>query len=182
VVINYDTRAMHYYTFPNQILSAGAPVDLTDATMVGELPIIDTIDQTFGEMDRGQSGIIFGDVGGQVYHHSGVTDDGSSIANFFETGLQLLGEPRRFGVLQSVEHLFLTSTAAQDVSIAVGKSDYGEVRVLQASQTVAVGSGGPYETQHRLPGRLYSFRMLSSASVAVEWLGSLAAYTPTGLR
>jgi hypothetical protein len=182
VVVNYDTRVMHYYTFPNHTLSAGYPAVLTDSVLVGELPIINTIEQTFGEMDRGQAGIILGEIGGQVYHHFGVTDDGSSIANFFETGLQMLGEPRRFGVMQSAEHLFLTSTATQDVSIALGKSDYGEARELQAAQTVAVGSGGPYETQHRLPGRLFSLRMSSSAEVAVEWLGSLATYTPTGLR
>jgi hypothetical protein len=182
VVINYDTRVMHYYTFAKNTITAGRAVVITDSTLVSELPIIDTIAQTFSEMDRGQAEIIFGDVGGQVYHHSGATDDGENIVNFFETGLQLLGEPRRFGVLQSAEHLFLTATAAQDISIAIGKSDYGETRELQAAQTVAIGSGGPYETQHRLPGRLYSLRMSSSSNVGVEWLGSTAAYTPTGLR
>jgi hypothetical protein len=277
VIINYDTRAMHYYTFPNHAISAGYAGVITDSTLVSELPVIDTIAQTFGEMDRGQTGIIFGEESGQVYHHIGTTDDyvtnlssakyqwtslggfdsdiyvlqlsggaeahipepdvlmmdgvvlnktgfplsdhewmygdhsgigvwddnlflrddsgdpdvtgvvitmveKHSIANFFETGLQMLGEPRRFGVLQSAEHLFLTSTAAQDISIAIGKSDYGETRELQAAQDVAIGAGGPYETQHRLPGRLFSLRMSSLSNVSVEWLGSLAAYTATGLR
>jgi len=277
VVINYDTRAMHYYTFKEHYITAGTAAVLTDSIMVGELPVLDTIDITFGEMDRGRAGIILGDSGGQVSHHYGSTDDASSIlsiaahrwtasflgewghfcelaaggdagltepdeiwvdgarfdkvtdgtdlsngewawgsqngtiafdtvylkdsagdpdvsgiavtamykneiVNFFETGLQMLGEPRRFGVMQSVEHLFLTASAQQYISIALGKSDYGETRELQAAQDVDIGAGGPYETQHRLPGRLYSLRMSSSASVVVEWIGSLAAYTQTGLR
>jgi len=133
-------------------------------------------------MDRGQTGVIFGDAAGQVYHHIGSTDDGEPINNHFETGLQVLGEPRRFGVLGAAEHLFLTSTASQDISIAMGKSDYGETRTLQAAQDVDVGSGGPYETQRGLPGRFYSLRMSSLAEVGVEWLGSQATYAPTGLR
>ena len=182
VVVNYDTRAMHYFTFANHTITAGYPAVLTDATIVSELPVINTISQTFGEMDRGQTGIILGDVGGQVYQHTGTTDDGSAIAGFFETGQQVLDEPRRFGVLQAAEHLFPTAPASQNVSISIGASDYGENRVMQAAQTVNIGNGGPYETQHRLPGRLFSIRMSCSASYAVEWLGSVASFVPTGLR
>jgi len=182
VIINYDTKAMHYYTFGNNTITAGYAAVITDSVLVGSLPIIDTIDITFGEMERGQTGVVLGDAGGQVYHHIGFTDDGQAINNYFETGLQVLGEPQRFGVLTAAEHLFLTATASQDISIALGKSDYGEARTLQAAQDVDIGAGGPYETQHGLPGRFYSLRMSSLAEIGVEWLGSLAVYAPTGLR
>ena len=181
-VVNLETSTIHSFKFSNNIISAGGAFVVSDSTSIGELPLIGDIGLTFGEMDRGQSGILLGDNGGQVYHHIGTTDDGSAIRAWFETGLQLGLEPRRFNMLHQVEHLFPTASASQTVSIQLGASDYGESRILDDAQTVNIGNGGPYETQHRLPGRMYSVRMLTDASVAVEWMGASTTMTQTGLR
>jgi hypothetical protein len=182
VIINYDTRVMHYYTFPDRAISAGFAAVLTDSMLVEELPVIDTIDITFLEMERGQTGVIFGEVGGQVYHHFGHTDDGDDISAYFETGLQFLDEPRRFGLLHQAEHLFIRATGAQEIKVNFGKSDYGEAREFEGEQDFDIGDSGPYETSHHLPGRLYALRMSATADVGVEWLGSSASLSPTGLR
>jgi hypothetical protein len=97
--------------------------------------------------------------------------------------MQVGPEPRRFNMLHQVEHYFPTTpAAAQNVSIYLGASDYGEEVAYDSAQTVDVAAGGPYLTQHRLPGRFYSIKMQATSSYGVEWMGSEATLTPTGLR
>jgi hypothetical protein len=182
VVIAWPSQEMHYYRFNSNVITAGVQAHLTDAISIGELPLIGDIDMTLGAMDRGSSLVLLGDSGGQVYSHEGYTDDGTGIGAWFETGLQFGAEPKRFNTLQTVEHLFPTTASAQNISIQAGASDYGETRDLQAAQTHDLNAGGPYETQHRLPGRMFSLRMSGTFSVETEWMGSVATMTPGGLR
>jgi hypothetical protein len=182
IVIDAETRAFHAFKFDNHTITAGLPMIITSSILVGALPIIDTIDITFAEMDSGQRGVMLGDSGGQVYHHYGTTDDGSAITAWFETGMQTGPDPKRFNVLHSAEHIFPTSSNTQNVSVYLGASDYGEDPSYTAAQTVNAGATARKETQHRLPGRYFSIKMLASASYQIVWYGSRATLTPTGLR
>jgi hypothetical protein len=182
VVIDFETRAMHYYVFDNHTISAGFPGTITDAMNIGDFPTINNISLTFGEMDRGSNGILLGDSGGQVYHHAGLTDDANSIQHYFETGLKMLGERRRFGMLHASDHLFGIASGAQDISVQFGTSDYGEAPDYEAAQVIDIGSGGPYWLSHRLPGRLYSMKMSGNSTKETYWIGSEASGTELGLR
>jgi hypothetical protein len=182
VVIDFETRAMHYYTFDNHTITAGCAATLTDAMNIGEFPVINNISLTFGEMDRGSGGILLGDVGGQVYHHAGLTDDGSTIQHYFETGLKMLGERRRYGMMHASDHLFGLASGSQDISIQFGVSDYGEAPVYETAQTIDIGAEGPYWLSHRLPGRLYALKMSGSSSKETYWIGSEANGSELGLR
>jgi hypothetical protein len=182
VVISWPSQEMHYFRFGSNLITAGGQFHITDSIPIGELPLIGDIDMTLGEMDTGSSHILLGDNGGQVYTNQGYTDDGSAISGWFETGLQFGAKPGQFSVLQLIQHLFPTTTSAQNISIQVGASDYGETRTLQAAQTLDLNAGGPYETQHRLPGQMYSLRMSGDFSVETEWMGSLVPITPGGLK
>jgi hypothetical protein len=182
IVIDFETKVFHHFSFDNHVTSAAGAAVLTDAMNIGSFPVINNISLTFGEMDRGSNGILIGDNGGQVYHHSGLTDDGNAIDAYFETGLKMFGERRRFGMLHSSDHLFGTASGTQNVTVKFGASDYGEAVTWEGSQTIDIGSAGPYWLEHRLPGRLYAMRMEASASYEVYWVGSEAASTELGLR
>ncbi|MHC4361689.1 MAG: hypothetical protein ACYSTZ_02590 [Planctomycetota bacterium] len=182
VVIDFETRAMHYYVFDNHTITAGCAATLTDAMNIGEFPVINNISLTFGEMDRGSGGILLGDTGGQVYHHAGLTDDGSAVQHHFETGLKMLGERRRYGMMHASDHLFGLASGSQDISIQFGVSDYGEAPVYETAQTIDIGAEGPYWLSHRLPGRLYALKMSGSASKETYWIGSEANGSELGLR
>jgi hypothetical protein len=182
IVIDFETKVFHHFSFDNHTITAAFPGTLSEAMNVGSFPEINNISLTFGEMDRGSNGILLGDAGGQVYHHAGLTDAGSGIANYFETGLLMLGERRRYGMLHSSDHLFGLSSASQDITIQFGTSDYGEAPLYEAAQTIDIGAEGPYFLSHRLPGRLYSLKMSSSAASEIYWIGTEAQATELGLR
>jgi len=182
VVIDYNTKIFHSFTFDNHVTSSASTAILTDAMSIGSFPEINSISLTFGEMDRGSNAVIIGDSGGQTFQNWGLTDDGSAIENYFETGLMMLGERRRYGMIHSSDHLFTLASGAQDLTIQFGVSDYGEVADYESAQTVDIGVGGPYWLSHRLPGRLYSLRMSSSATTEINWIGSEVTATELGLR
>ena len=182
IVIDFDTKAFHYFVFDNHTITAGYPGILTDAMPIGDFPIINNISLTFGEMDRGTSGILLGDSGGQVYHNAGLTDDGNGIQHYFETGTRFMGETRRYGMMHSSDHLFALSSASQNISVQFGVSNYGEAPNYESAQTIDIGADGPYWLEHRVPGRMYSIRMSGTSSYETYWLGSEISATELGLR
>jgi hypothetical protein len=182
IVINFETRAFHYYIFDNHTISIGFPSVLTDGMTVGDFPAFNEISLTFGEMDRGSNGILLAEAGGQVYHHSGLTDDGSAIQHYFETGLESVGERHRYGLIQHSDHLFGTASASQNVAIQFGASNYGETPTYETSQTVDIGAAGPYWLGHRVPGRLFSIKMSGSSSYETYYIGSDINAVELGLR
>jgi len=182
IVIDYETKIFHSFTFDNHVTSAAGTAVLTDAMNIGSFPAINSISITFGEMDRGNNAILIGDNGGQSFQHEGLSDAGSAIDNHFETGLKMLGERRRYGMVHSSDHLFYRASGSQDITIQFGVSDYGEATEYEAAQTFDIGDTGPYWLAHRLPGRLYSLRMSSSATKEIYWIGSEVVGTELGLR
>lgn len=182
VCIDRDTGAM--YPFRWDTLRFGAAARMYDETglTIGEL--IGTIGgqtQTIGSFGQKAPRNFFGEIGGKTYIDIATTDDGAAIPFYSETGLQGIGGRKRVTV-KSIDHLFKKAPAAQTVTMKLGKSNYGEERVLDTGDTIDIGSAGPYVTGHRKTGRYFSMRMEGNATQPVVWRGSDADVAPRGDR
>ncbi len=182
-VIDPKTGVFHPYRWDTLRFSAGimlnASTGLTISEMVGTLA-----DQelTLAEFETIEPRLILGEIGGQSYKDSALTDNGVAITNFWEGGLQSLGNGRLFKTVQFIDHEFVKAAAAQAVTVKLGKSQYGETRTLTTGKTLAVGGNGPYRTSHRITARKISMRMEANATQAVKYKGSTAVIVERGER
>jgi len=166
--------------------TCGMRLSIPSGLTIGDLGVpIGDLGMTLGEMDTLVPRFVIGNVTGQAYHDSGLTDAGASIPSYFETGLQRLGE--RFATIDDIEHFFKSSGGTQKIRVRLGSSDYGEDRVLEADPTgteneLDLASGGPYFTGHRLTTQAASMRVEADATQSVEWEGSDVTIKPRGQR
>ena len=183
-IIDPRTGIFHPYRWDTLRFSAGIKLNASTGLTIGELVgTIGTQELTIGEYAAIEPRMILGEIGGQSFKDSATNDNGAAITTFWESGLHnLSGLRRRFVDVQEIHHYFAKTLAAQDVTVKVGKSDYGEDRILSAGQTLAVGSDGPYKTGHRTSGRYMSQRVEANATQAIKYKGSSAVVVDRGVR
>jgi hypothetical protein len=168
--------------------SCGARLLIPSGITIGELVVpLGDIGSTLGELDTSVPRFVIGNVTGQAYEDTGVSDAGTAIPSYFETGLNDLGKRGTFKTVQEADHFFASSGGAQALKVRLGSSDYGEDRVLEADPTgteneIDLADAGPRSTGHRLTGRLFCMRAEADATQYVEWLGSSVPVVMRGPR
>ena len=181
VIINRDTYEMYPVRWTTLRPTAGGKLDAATGITIGEA--VGTIGAsllTIGEYRSTTPRIVIGDMGGQSFYEGGFTDNGVDIPHFFETGLA--GRDENFTTVKQIKHKLAKAAAAQSLTVKLGKSNYGETRVLSTGKTLAVGSVGPYVTGHRDTGKYFSLRLEGNASQLIHWKGALALVANRGQR
>src|SRR3990167_142028 len=184
VMIDMSNGAMWPLKWDTLRFSAGIKLSAGTGLTIGSL--VGTIGAkvlTIGEFSTTpQLLLLLGEENGQSYKETGTTDNAAAIIAYEESGLNSLGNKKRFKTLQSIEHYFAKAAAAQEITVKIGVSNYGEERVLDAGQTLAIGSSGPYTTGHRKDGRFFSRRYEASATQAIKSRGQVAEITMRSSR
>jgi len=183
VLVKEDTGALYPIRWASKDMTAGHFARAVEGVTIGELPgTIGAMEGTIGELGNFTRRIILGEMGGQSYEDFGETDAGTGIAFKLETGLVSLGNSNRFKQAKKIEHRFLKAPMAQNVTVKVGKSNHGDVRVLDTGHTLDIGTTGPYKTGHRRSSKYLSVRLEGTATQPVVWLGSFAELVNRGYR
>lgn len=183
VMVKEDTGACFPVRWSGKNMSAGHFARAVEGITIGELVgTIGEIEGTIGELGSFTRRVVFGEIGGQSFEDFGDTDDGTGIGFFMETGLVSLGNGNRFKQAKRIEHRFRKSTLAQTVTIKVGKSNNGNVRVLDTGHNLDIGANGPYKTGHRRSSKYLSVRLEGTATQPVIWRGSFAELVNRGYR
>lgn len=183
VAIDLSSGAFWPMRWTNQQFSAGLQAfvgsGITFVEMIGTFGDLDPA-LTFEDLTSSVPRAITCEQGGQNYVDVGLSDDGVAIPFFLETGLRR-ATPNAVTVT-AVEHLFRTSEGSQNVTAKIGISQAGELPVFDTGETMDIGAGGPYLSQHRQTGKLIAVRLEGSATKQVEWRGADAAYATRGRR
>lgn len=183
VAVDVDSGAIYPIRFTTLRPSAGAFVTIESGVTIGEL--VGTIGEqegVIGDYATTVRRFIVGEVGGQSLENKGTQDDGVDIPLTYESGLNPLGEIRRYKDVQESEHLFAKAAGAQTVDISIGSSEGGENPTYETAQSIDIGNAGPYILGHRLAGKMFSMKIEASASQEVPWRGSVANVVNRGLR
>jgi hypothetical protein len=186
VVITFPSGQCYPVRWNGLSPTAGSRLLIPSGLTIGDLGVpIGDIGTTLGEMDTTVPRFVIGDLTGQAYQDSGLTDAGAAIPSYFETGLQRMGE--RWGTITDVQHFFKTSGGSQKVRVRLAASDYGEDRRLEDDPTgteneLDLVDGGPYYTGHRLSTQAAAIRVEADATQFVEWDGSDVTIAPRGRR
>ena len=119
---------------------------------------------------------------GTVLEESGSTDNGDPIPVELETGMQSPGDPKSYFTISEVDALFSKAPASQNVEFQIGYSEDGSDPVYRSLGNVNIGNVGPYRLGSRITSRLFSAKLLASATQPIKWRGVIISGAVRGLR
>ena len=166
-----------------KLFTAGYQGAVGSGVTTGELiGIMGNLDPglTIGDFATSVPRVITADTGGKTFVDIGLTDDGTPLPFFLETGLTR-STPNAV-TLSVVEHLFRQTNTLQSLVAKIGVSQAGELPVFDTGTLIDIFAAGPYLSQHRQTGKLFAVRLEGLASNRVEWRGADAAYATRGRR
>ena len=183
VALDMSSGAFWPMRWTTQLFSGGLQAEVGSGLTIGEL--IGTIGGfdpglTLGDFASSVPRVLTCAIGGKTYIDIGVTDEGTAIPFFLETGLTR--STPQVVTISAVEHLFRQASTTQAVLAMIGVSQAGETPVFDAGTSLDISGSGPHLSQHRATGKLFSLRLEGTATARVEWRGADAAYASRGRR
>jgi hypothetical protein len=128
--------------------TAGAKVAVTSALTIGEL--VGAIGQqtaVLADYDTVVTRFMIGNVNGQSYVDSGITDADYPIPARFQPGVTSLGQRGAWKTIQEIDHRFVPTPTTQLVQVQAGVSEYGEAITWDAPDVdlwAAIGDDIPW--------------------------------------
>ena len=183
VIINIKTFAMWPISWTSLLPSAGISMFIETGTTIGDLQ--GTIGQQTGTIGDYASQVrrtVLGDKGGISHEDIGSDDAGTAIPIHAETGLDNLGDARRFKTLKDVFHLLSQTPSTQNITVKIGTSSNGQGRTLSAGKTVDLSDTPPFVTEHRITAQEFSVRYEGSATQPITGDGMSISGQMRGVR
>lgn len=142
-------------------------------------------EQFGGDFRYSTIGDLVGDIGDQDPFRIGdyfTIGTPAPVQSYFETGLNSLGTARQYKTVHGVEHFFEKTPDAQNVTVKLGISNFGEDRVLSSGVTTDIQLAQPHRTGFRKSGRRFSLRYEASSIQQLIYRGAEAEVIPRNVK